>query len=412
MAKKFIALLIFIVILFLGIVYFFCSRTYKDPGSESGNIVDEVEGKPLYVWQTISPDVAHGRTISWMGKINDTGTLELSYAEHGVVTYEAMAVPFDEDTAVYTVKLRSLDPDTEYSYRVSSGAGYSDWYKFSTVDEEKQTCSALIFGDSQSSDYSVWSGTANAAYERNPNIDFFINMGDLVDNGSDLSQWRAWLAGIAKFSSSIPVAPVMGNHETYGLDWKPTTPQSFQTLFGVPENSSYGIQKHAYSFDYGPVHFVVLDTQFEEEQVALPNLLKEQAEWLDKDLAMSDLPWKIILMHRQPWKIPPDGSLNDIGKAFLPIISKHNVDVVFSAHIHSYSRTDPLSFGGGSAVYISTGRSGDQVWAKSPQKNDDEKFFNPLDEPMYLKMDADTHKLTVTAYKQDGSIIDEWQTQK
>lgn len=412
MSKKIITLAICIIILFLGILYMFYPQIYTGIEKKPENIIDEAEGKPFYVWQTIPPDAPHGRTISWLGRKNDTGLLELSYAEHCDVSYEATVSSFDEATSVYTVKLRSLDPNTAYRYRVSSGAGFSDWYAFSTPDENKLTLSAVIFGDSQSADYSVWEKTANEAYARNADIDFFINMGDLVDNGMDLSQWRAWLGGIAKFSNAIPVAPVMGNHETYDLAWKPVEPKIFQLLFDVPENSSYGIQKHAYSFDYGPVHFVVLDTQLEEQQAALPNLFKEQAEWLDKDLAMSNLPWKIVLMHRQPWKIPLDGSLNNIGETFLPILSRHGVDAVFSAHIHSYSRTEPLSFGGSPAVYVSTGRSGDQAWKNSPQKSTDEEFFNPVSEPMYLKLDADMHKFTVKAYKQDGSIIDEWQLQK
>ena len=414
MVKRMVVLSIIIIALFFGGIYFLYPKIYHNDSQKTENVIDETTGNPDYIWQTIPPDAPHGRTISWIGTKNDVGTLELSYAGHCDVSYEVKPVDFTDDEAVYTVKLRSLEPNTEYSFRVTSGENYSDWYEFTTPTENKKTCSALIFGDSQASDYSVWGKTANAAYKKFKNADFFINMGDLVDNGSDIEQWRAWLAAIADFSPELPAVPVIGNHETCALDGKPADPEVFEKLFSVPEDSTYAIQKHAYSFDYGPVHFVVLDTQAAEEKQKLPNLINDQKEWLDADLSMSKQPWKIVLMHRPAWKIPPDGSLSDIGEAFVPVINKNHVDAVLSGHVHSYSRTQPTSFGQGniSSVYISAGRSGDKTWDKSPRKAEDEVFYNPLDEPMYLTLKADEHNLTVKAYKLDGSLIDTWQVSK
>ncbi|SDG43287.1 hypothetical protein SAMN05216584_10554 [Selenomonas sp. WCT3] len=49
----------------------------------------------------------------------------------------------------------------------------------------------LIFPDSQSSDYSDWEHWAQEAAWRNPEAAFFVNMGDIVDNGEDHTQWQA-----------------------------------------------------------------------------------------------------------------------------------------------------------------------------------------------------------------------------
>ena len=58
------------------------------------------------------------------------------------------------------------------------------------------------------------------AWQQNPDSNFFINMGDLVDNGYDLSQWNAWFNSVEAMNTQIPVAPVQGNHEFYTTEWK------------------------------------------------------------------------------------------------------------------------------------------------------------------------------------------------
>ena len=54
----------------------------------------------------------------------------------------------------------------------------------------------LIFPDSQSNDYTDWKNVAMNAWQQNSDSNFFINMGDLVDNGYDLSQWNAWFNSV------------------------------------------------------------------------------------------------------------------------------------------------------------------------------------------------------------------------
>ena len=43
---------------------------------------------------------------------------------------------------------------------------------------------------------------------------FFINMGDIVDNGEDHTQWQAWFNGVEGIMDRLPFVPLMGNHET------------------------------------------------------------------------------------------------------------------------------------------------------------------------------------------------------
>lgn len=305
-----------------------------------------------------------------------------------------------------SVTLTGLEPASVYEYRAGSGKEFSDWHTLQT--DGSGAFSALIFGDSQSLDYNVWRQTASAAYANDKAAAFFINMGDLVDNGEQYSQWRSWFRGAAGLLPQIPVAPISGNHENYSLQWKPYKGDLYLTLFDLPLNGPEGLQKQAYSYDYGEVHFAVIDTQLEELKDWQPDLVARQVKWLENDLAASNKKWKVVLVHRSLFRYQ-DGKPNELGAALLPVLDRSNVDVVFSAHIHTYGRTAPFKNGnvaGQGTVYISSGRSGDKTWAGSRAKPQEVVFDNVLDQPNYMKLTADSHKLTVTSLKQDGKLID------
>ena len=83
----------------------------------------------------------------------------------------------------------------------------------------------------------------------------------------------------------IPVAPLMGNHETYNRDWKVRMPEAYLHLFSLPGSAPGSYQNQFYSFDYGDVHFVVLNTQASELADWQPRLNEEQAAWFRQDMA-------------------------------------------------------------------------------------------------------------------------------
>mgnify|MGYP000567998395 CR=1 FL=1 len=65
-----------------------------------------------------------------------------------------------------------------------------------------------------------------------------------------------------------------------------TLPRRFiSNLFDLPLNGPEGLQKQAYSYDYGDVHFSVIDTQQEELNEWQPELIASQVSWLERDLA-------------------------------------------------------------------------------------------------------------------------------
>ena len=91
----------------------------------------------------------------------------------------------------------------------------------------------LVFGDSQSSQYSVWQTTLHKAYQANKEAAFFINVGDLVDVGQDYAQWKAWFDAAQGVIDTIPAMPVAGNHEAYTPERRFSMPILFTAQLNV-----------------------------------------------------------------------------------------------------------------------------------------------------------------------------------
>ena len=373
--------------------------------------------------QLVAADNKTARTIMWEGKVKQPYTLE--YRKQGSSDSESVQAAdssfTDKDSVIqYTARLDSLAPGSTYEYRINTAKNKGQWHKLHTEDGAGFT--ALIFPDSQSADYSGWQQLARTAYQRHPDSAFYVNMGDLVDNGQDASQWRAWFNSVSVFSDALPLAPVIGNHEAYSLEWKECLPASYTHLFNVPQNGLAKYPNQFYSFDYGPVHFVVLDTNFPEMKNFQPNLLADELPWLEKDLAASRAKWKVVLMHRDIFLYgfgPKSGREQtqthflDFSYQLLPVFEKYKVDAVLTAHLHTYRRRVPLqNFApapqGAGITYILTGVAGDVRYPKLWGDFAWDAATAPKPETAnYMTLRADEQSLEFKAFLPDGRQFDE-----
>lgn len=397
-------------------------------GGCAQNAEREAEGSDAavaitHIRQLVAADNKTARTIMWEGKVKQPYTLE--YRKQGSRdsrSVQAVDSSFtDKDSVIqYTARLDSLVPGSTYEYRINTAKNKGQWHRLHTEDGAGFT--ALIFPDSQSADYSGWQQLAWAAYQRHPESAFYVNMGDLVDNGQDASQWRAWFNSVSVFSDAVPLAPVIGNHEAYSLEWKECLPASYTQLFNVPQNGLAKYPNQFYSFDYGPVHFVVLDTNFPEMKNFQPALLADELPWLEKDLAASRAKWKVVLMHRDIFLYgfgPESGREQtqthflDFSYQLLPVFEKYKVDAVLTAHLHTYRRRVPLqNFApapqGAGITYILTGVAGDVRYPKLWGDFAWDAATAPKPETAnYMTLKADEQALEFKAFLPDGRQFDE-----
>ena len=372
-----------------------------------------------FVMHNINSDNKTSRTISWQSKLPQPSAV-LEYRQQRqeeFITVPAQNYEFVTDRGrVYqhVVKLEGLAADTSYEYRVGEREYRTAWETFNT-DNGVRT-KALIFPDSQSTNYKTWEKTAQTAWKKNPDAQFFINMGDLVDNGQQYWQWERWLDAVGGMIDKIPLAPISGNHEDYTLDWKMTEPHTYLNLFTLPQNGVEGYEEYFYSYDYGDVHFTVLDTQKDELAAFKPDLVAKQLAWAEKDLAATDKPWKVVLMHKHIFSFRVNGVFTDIAEIFMPLFDKYKVDVVFTGHIHSYRRTVPFYEGEPAktgTIYISTGAAGERLRPNGPPQISIEAAINPQQSlPNYLVLETKGGTMNIQAFTQNGDQIDSVQLKK
>lgn len=119
---------------------------------------------------------------------------------------------------------------------------------------------------------------------------FAVTLGDVV--GNNLSLYETLTAG--QGLAGIPWWHVKGNHDS-NYDGQPDhnlTYETWKRVFGPPY----------YSFDYGPVHFVVLNNPyFGQKSGYVAKLDFTQMSWLRRDLALVPNDQLVVLMMHIPF---------------------------------------------------------------------------------------------------------------
>lgn len=372
--------------------------------------------------QVITADSTTSRTFMWQSDYAEENPV-VEYRQAGdddsLMQLPASSDAFSDDgvtTYIHTAAVSDLKPGTAYEYRVGAGDKRSDWQSFHTA--QGHDFKALIFPDSQSSDYSVWAATAQPAWQRNQDAQFFINMGDLVDNGQDHYQWNAWFDVVGDMIARIPVVPLLGNHETYDKDWKVRMPEAYLHLFALPRIDREKYQNQFYSFDYGDVHFVVFNTQSQELADFEPSLDEDEVAWFKEDMAKTTKKWKIVLMHKDPLQYgfanrpePREEGFSPEGRLWMPLFDQYGVDAVLSAHLHTYrDRGHIRNFQRDESgpLYLITGVAGNVQYPGLWKQHSLDEYVAPQPETdNYMTLEATDDSLTFRSFLPDGQLLEE-----
>jgi hypothetical protein len=268
----------------------------------------------------------------------------------------------------HEVPIGSLTPATTYTYAATVAGAAVGSSTFRTAPRAGTgAVSFIAFGDS---------GTGSSAQRQlaarmaSDSFDLALHTGDVVygtASGTGDATYRtlnSWFFDIyAPWLPSRPFFPSEGNHDS-----RPSNGNGVAYLdaFTLPVNgASSAYPDHAerfYSFDYGPVHFVALDTEF-----AFQNATRraEQLSWLESDLAATSQPWKIAFFHRSPYSAGGEhGSDTTVRAAFAPLFEQYGVRLALSSHEHDYERTRPIrsSTSGTAVTYVVTGGGGGPLY--------------------------------------------------
>ena len=375
-----------------------------------------------FLRQIITQDSSTSRCLMWQTDSKMTApTVEIKIKNSDTTKNFSVAESFftddGEENFQYTAQIENLLPDTEYEYRIVDGEHCTDFFTLKTSSDKK--FKAIIFPDSQSADYNVWGEVAQSAFKQNPDANFFINVGDIVDNGEDSSQWYAWFNKIDSQLKILPFAPVMGNHETYNRNWQVRKPEAYLNYFAVPENGVEKFSRRFYSFDFGATHFVILDSQWDELG---KDIIEVQKNWLREDISKTSKTWKIAFIHKDVLQYRINGrperqeGFSDVGEIFMPEFENLNFDAVFTAHLHTYrnrGRLKNFQADDTGTLYILTGLSGDVRYSNLWINHALDKVIAPQPETdNFLTLEVDDKILSVKCFLPDGTLIDETEINK
>jgi 3',5'-cyclic AMP phosphodiesterase CpdA len=298
-------------------------------------------------------------------------------------TWVRVAVPTVAPHRVYTAVLRPLTPGAAFSYRVMLDGKPVFTAQATARKGPGQPQRVAVMGDL------AMAGPAPRAvawqlHRQRP--DLLVVPGDIVYQDGRISEYRTHFypvynaetdaagAGAPLLRSTLTVA-ALGNHDVgergplhpfatdpdglaYYLYWDqplngprlepggpnalPLNPGPTWTWQGFldaagPRFPTMG----SFSFDSGDAHWTVLDSN--------PYVhwdTKGMRDWLARDLERArGATWRFVVFHHPAFNLAEGNAYVDQWMSRLwPLLERNRVDIVFTGHIHTYVRTQPLRF--------------------------------------------------------------------
>lgn len=239
----------------------------------------------------------------------------------------------------WIARLANLEPSTIYCYRVVDAEDqepWTEWTGFRTAPTTGEPVVLTVLGDlgENTEDQNDLMGIMETLPAQ-----ALLLTGDIAYPEGTLHDFEDHYFGVyASIMGKVPFFPVSGNHDH--------TDDTFRKVMSLPENGGPEADEGWYSFDWGDVHIVGLDT----ERVG-----STQAAWLEQDLAAhTDAPWTIVMLHRPPYSSGEHGDTASVKQWFVPIFERAGVDLVLAGHDHNYERFEPKN----GVVYLVTGGGG------------------------------------------------------
>lgn len=297
-------------------------------------------------------------TVMWITNRNSTGWVEYGKGDarwkKAVSSHDGL---IDANIRIHKIRLSGLEPGAKYRYRISStdildfGAYKvkfgktvsSNIYHFRTFDKRRSNYTFIAF-----TDIHEHANVLPLLLKVNGGrpYDFVVFLGDMISHIEREQQIVDFInSTVAHFSSRIPFIWVRGNHEARGK-FARMLPRYIATPNG----------KYYYSFDHGPVHFVVLDTGEDKADssveysglVAFDAYRSKEAQWLASDVrsaAFRRARFRVALAH-MPFPLPPPKNqphgMRDGFAKFEPYFDRGGLDLLLAGHLHRYGIHEPV----------------------------------------------------------------------
>ena len=284
---------------------------------------------------------------------------QTTQAEIGVVRYGLQPdqlqwqIKESQPGEEHEVRLTDLQPATRYYYAIGTTeamhyTGKEYWFTTPPPQSGKPRATRfVVLGDPgyAGAEQTAVRSAMQTWLSANPRagraaFDLLLTTGDNAYRSGTNEQFQAgFFTPYADWLRNVPVWPVYGNHDA--RRW------AFFDIFSFPENAESGGvpsgTENYYAFDYGQVHFVILDTEASSMRAGSAML-----RWLETDLAESNQPWLVVAFHHPPYthgshnsdsRADSGGRMFEVRQQVLPLLEEAGVDLVLSGHSHMYERS-------------------------------------------------------------------------
>jgi len=220
-------------------------------------------------------------------------------------------------TYVHRIHLKELQPNTVYHYKVTQGGTSSLDSTFRTAVLPGTEFRFAWMADCRQG-LEIHDKISQRIEKENPR--FLLYGGDLCSlDRYDNFKKEFFRKNELSLISKTPFFNTPGNHEGWTQNTK---------AFTQAPNSESGTQDY-YSFDYGDLHVLSINTELHRKPES------KQYQFAEQDLKKSKKPWKIIICHKPAYA---GGSHEDADMKTMTsnIFENSGVNMVISAHSHYY----------------------------------------------------------------------------
>jgi hypothetical protein len=251
----------------------------------------------------------------------------------------------------HEIELTNLSADTKYFYSVGTstaplvGDDANHFVVTSPSPGTAKNTRILVLGDS---------GTANAnaravrdaynGYTGSRHTDLWLMLGDNAYNDGTDSEYQA--AVFDMYTGLLPKSVLwstLGNHDGHSASSTSQTGPYYDIFNLTPPKAAgdptiSGTEAY-YSFDYGNIHFICLDSYDSDRSDA-----GTMQTWMIDDLTANTADWTIAFWHHPPYTKGSHDSDSETALAqmrtnFVNKLEDYGVDLVLSGHSHSYERS-------------------------------------------------------------------------
>jgi len=305
------------------------------------------------LWRTaeeIEPVVKFGTSLRSLDKTASAIKIRQTEKDNSEGKEPLHSAP--EGTFQFEAAITGLKPDTQYFYAIFDGET-----RLTPADESYHLQTHPEIGSDR--DVYFWavgdSGTGGKAQadvhtamvefnkKNGRDLDLYLHVGDMAyGSGTDKEFAGRFFSMYEPTLRNVPCWAAMGNHEGKTSNGKSGVGPFYDAYMCPKEAESGGLasgHESYYSFDYGKVHFIALNSHDLDRSPS-----GAMAKWLKADLEETNQEWVVCFFHHPPYTkgshdSDREGQLIEMRKHIMPILESGGCDLTLTGHSHIYERS-------------------------------------------------------------------------